>query len=82
LIASQYPMDFAVALARRLELPPDRVPRVAPDLAGSHTTGPIAALEAATISAQLARVRHTLYVTAGAGPTIGAALYLDTRYAA
>lgn len=82
LIASQYPMDFAVALAHRLELAPDRVPRVAPDLAGSHTAGPIAALEAATVSAQLARVRHTLYVTAGAGPTIGAALYLDTRHAA
>lgn len=82
LIASQYPMDFATSLAHRLELPADRVPRVAPDLAGSHTAGPIAALEAATVSAQLARVRHTLYVTAGAGPTIAAALYRDTRAAA
>jgi 3-oxoacyl-[acyl-carrier-protein] synthase-3 len=71
LISSQYPADFATSLARRLELPSDRVPRVAPELERTHTAGPIAALEAADGSA----ARHTLFVTAGAGPTIAAALY-------
>jgi 3-oxoacyl-[acyl-carrier-protein] synthase-3 len=75
LVASQYPVDFATELARRLELPSDRVPRIAPELERTHTAGPIAALEAAIVSGQLARERHTLFVTAGAGPTIAAALY-------
>ena len=75
LIASQYPVDFATELARRLELPSECVPRIAPELARTHTAGPIAALEAAIESGQLERARYTLFVTAGAGPTIAAAVY-------
>lgn len=75
LIASQYPPDFATELARRLELPSDRLPRVAPELERTHTAGPIAALQAAEASGRWATARHTLFVTAGAGPTIAAALY-------
>jgi len=75
LIASQYPADFAAALARRLELPEDRVPRIAPELERTHTAGPIAALEAAYASGRFVAAHHTLFVTAGAGPTIAAALY-------
>lgn len=75
LIASQYPADFATSLARRLELPSDRVPRVAPELERTHTAGPIAALEAADASGQFGAAPYTLFVTAGAGPTIAAALY-------
>ena len=77
LIASQYPDRFATELARRLELPAERAPRVAPELARAHTAGPIAALEAALLAPNLARVRHTLFVTAGAGPTLAAAIYFD-----
>jgi 3-oxoacyl-[acyl-carrier-protein] synthase-3 len=75
LIASQYPTDFATALARRLELPSDRVPRVATALERTHTAGPIAALQAAEASGRWFTAHHTLFVTAGAGPTIAAALY-------
>lgn len=75
LIASQYPRGFAQQVARRLGIADDRIPRVAADLAAAHTAGPIAALEAAIASAQFARAHHTLFVTAGAGVTIGAALY-------
>jgi 3-oxoacyl-[acyl-carrier-protein] synthase-3 len=75
LIASQYPRSFAAGVARGLDLPMDRVPRVRPELAGAHTAGPIAALEAAFTSGQFAHARYTLFVTAGAGITIGVALY-------
>jgi len=75
LIASQYPRTFAVGVARRLGLSIERVPRVRPELALAHTAGPIAALEAAFASGQFARARRTLFVTAGAGITIGVALY-------
>jgi 3-oxoacyl-[acyl-carrier-protein] synthase-3 len=75
LIASQYPHGFGTQVARRLGIPADRVPRVRPELASAHTAGPIAALEASIETKRFARARHTLFVTAGAGLTIGAALY-------
>jgi 3-oxoacyl-[acyl-carrier-protein] synthase-3 len=75
LIGSQYPRTFAASVADRLGLPSPRVPTVADVLAASHTAGPIAAMEAAVASGQLASTRHTLFVTAGAGITIGVALY-------
>lgn len=75
LIASQYPASFASELARDLGIPEARVPRVAPELLRAHTAGPIAALDAASRSGQLARARHTLFVAVGAGITVGAALY-------
>jgi 3-oxoacyl-[acyl-carrier-protein] synthase-3 len=74
-IASQYPRGFGKQVARRLGIAVDRVPLVAPELAAAHTAGPIAALEAAIESNRFARARHTLFVTAGAGITIGAVLY-------
>lgn len=75
LIASQYPRTFPIQLARSLGLPLDRVPRVPRQLEGSHTAGPIGALEAAIDSGAFRRAHHTLFVTAGAGLTIGTALY-------
>ena len=75
LIASQYPAGFADAVARGLGLPEGCAPHVRPELARAHTAGPIAALEAAIDDGRFARARHTLFVTAGAGITIGAALY-------
>ncbi|HEY5951516.1 MAG TPA: 3-oxoacyl-[acyl-carrier-protein] synthase III C-terminal domain-containing protein [Kofleriaceae bacterium] len=75
LIASQYPRAFAPELARRLGLPDDRVPRVRAELASAHTAGPLAALETAFTTGQFMSARNTLFVTAGAGITIGVALY-------
>lgn len=75
LVASQYPARFAGDLARALGIEPARVPSVSAKLERAHTAGPIAALEAAIASGQFARARHTLFVTAGAGITIGAAVY-------
>ncbi len=74
-IASQYPKTFAVDVARAVGIAADRVPAVPPELVGSHTAGPIAALEAAFVSRRLARARNVLFVTCGAGLTVGAALY-------
>jgi 3-oxoacyl-[acyl-carrier-protein] synthase-3 len=75
LIASQYPPGFARDLARELGIGADRVPRVDLERTPSHTAGPIAALEAAMHSGQFWRARHVLFITVGAGLTIGAALY-------
>lgn len=72
LIASQYPRGFASGVAEALGL---RAPRVRPELAAAHTAGPIAALEAAIESGELARAREVLFVSAGAGLTIAVARY-------
>jgi 3-oxoacyl-[acyl-carrier-protein] synthase-3 len=76
LITSQYPSEIAGQLAGRIGIPDDRVPRVRPELAHAHTAGPIAALEVAFASGQFARARRTLFVTVGAGITVGVALYV------
>ena len=75
LIASQYPRHFDLELATRLGIPAKKVPVVPRELVRAHTAGPIAALAAAIQSGAWARARHTLFVTAGAGLTIGVAVY-------
>jgi 3-oxoacyl-[acyl-carrier-protein] synthase-3 len=75
LVGSQYPRGFATEVALGLGIPDERVPKVRKDLAAAHTSGPIAALEAAMQSGQFQAARHVLFVTAGAGITIGVALY-------
>lgn len=75
LVASQYPRHFAERVGDGLGIPATRVPAVAPELAAAHTAGPIAALEAAFDAGTFRRARHVLFVTAGAGITIGVALY-------
>ena len=74
-ITSQYPKTFATGVVRGLGMSMDRLAQVRRELASAHTAGPIAALEAAFASGQFADARHTLFVTAGAGITIGVALY-------
>jgi 3-oxoacyl-[acyl-carrier-protein] synthase III len=74
-IASQYPPHFGIQLADRIGIPGNRVACVPAPLARAHTAGPIAALSSAMRSGAWARARHTLFVTAGAGLTIGVALY-------
>lgn len=75
IVPSQLPERFPDMLVRRLELPADRVARVTAELSGVHTAGPIAALEAAERSGRLAEAKHVLFVTVGAGISVGLALY-------
>ncbi len=75
LVASQYPPGFARDLARELGVPPERVPRVPLERGPTHTAGIMAALESAIDSGLFWRSRTVLFVTAGAGVTVGAALY-------
>jgi len=75
LIANTMPRGFAHEVARGLGIPDDRVPRVRAGLLGAHTAGPLASLEASIASGRFATARHVLFVSAGAGITIGVGLY-------
>jgi 3-oxoacyl-[acyl-carrier-protein] synthase-3 len=75
LVGSQYPRGFAADVASRLGVAAGRVPAVGAALAAAHTAGPLAALEASVASGRFATARTTLFVTAGAGLTVGVALY-------
>jgi 3-oxoacyl-[acyl-carrier-protein] synthase-3 len=75
LVASAYPPGFAESVASALRLEAAFVPPLPPALAGAHTAGPIAALAAALDDGRLDWARNVLFVTAGAGVTIGVALY-------
>ena len=67
--------DFQDPLTARLGVPGDRVAFVTEDLEGTYTTGPIAALQAATKSGRLGEARNILMLAAGAGITVALALY-------
>jgi 3-oxoacyl-[acyl-carrier-protein] synthase III len=67
--------DFLDPLRVRLGVPGDHVAYVTEDLAGTYTTGPIAALQAAIRSGRLGEARNTLMIAAGAGITVSLALY-------
>ncbi|MGZ4331769.1 MAG: 3-oxoacyl-ACP synthase [Solirubrobacteraceae bacterium] len=71
LVATASVPGFAEGLATRLGVPVERVASPADDLAGAHTAAPAVALE----SAGLAASRTALFVSAGAGITVAAALY-------
>ncbi len=75
IVSSQLPGRFPDTLARRLELSRDRIAGVTDELSGIHTAAPIAALEAAERSGRLAEARQLLFVTVGAGISVGLALY-------
>jgi 3-oxoacyl-[acyl-carrier-protein] synthase-3 len=75
LLPSPLPASFPEAIARGLGVPPDRVGRAEQRLARCHTAGPMAALESALRSGLLAQARNALFVTAGAGISVGLALY-------
>jgi 3-oxoacyl-[acyl-carrier-protein] synthase-3 len=75
LIASAYPPRFSRQLAQALGLGPARVPELLRELDGAHTAGPLASLAAAFAGKSFARARNVLFVTAGAGITVAAALY-------
>jgi 3-oxoacyl-[acyl-carrier-protein] synthase-3 len=71
LVATASVPGFADALADRLGVPAARGASPAEGLVGAHTTAPAVALE----SADLATARTALFVSAGAGITVVAALY-------
>ena len=71
LVATASVPGFADGLARRLGVPGERVASPADGLAGAHTAAPAVALQ----SVRLAEARTALFVSAGAGITVVAALY-------
>lgn len=75
LVPSPMPERFPDALADQLDIAAERVARVSDELAGAHTAGPIAAYEAAERAGRLAEAKNVLFVAAGAGISVGAALY-------
>ena len=78
LIPSPCAAGFLDPLRARLGIPGDRVAYTPEDLEGTHTTGPIAALQAAIKSGRLEEAQNTLLVAAGAGITVALALYRQT----
>jgi 3-oxoacyl-[acyl-carrier-protein] synthase-3 len=75
LVPSPTPASFPDDVRQALGVPADRVARVDDRFERVHTAGPIAALEGALRSGRLAEARNVLFVTAGAGITVGLALY-------
>ncbi|HYB22382.1 MAG TPA: hypothetical protein VED41_01195 [Solirubrobacteraceae bacterium] len=71
LLATASVPGFADALARRLGVPAERVAAPAEGLARAHTAAPAVALESVALPA----MRTALFVSAGAGITVAAALY-------
>jgi 3-oxoacyl-[acyl-carrier-protein] synthase-3 len=71
LVATASVPGFANELAKRLGVSGERVASPPDGLAGAHTAAPAVALE----SAQLAAARTALFLSAGAGITVVAALY-------
>ncbi|MGZ5324747.1 MAG: 3-oxoacyl-[acyl-carrier-protein] synthase III C-terminal domain-containing protein [Solirubrobacterales bacterium] len=71
LVATASVAGFADGLAKRLGVSLDRVASPSDDLAGAHTAAPAVALE----SVRLEGGRTALFVSAGAGITVVAALY-------
>ena len=71
LVATASVPCFAGALAKRLGISAGRVASLPGSLAGAHTAAPAVALE----PAELAAARTTMFVSAGAGITVVAALY-------
>lgn len=76
LVTSELPGPFPDALARRLELPGDRVAHVGEDRAGAHTAGVLAAFESAELGGRVAESRQILFVGVGAGIGVGLAHYV------
>jgi 3-oxoacyl-[acyl-carrier-protein] synthase-3 len=74
-VTSQVPADFSTDFAARLGVGAEKEASVAPEFAGAHTAGPLAALDAAVRSGQFAAAKNTLFVLVGAGIAVGVALY-------
>ena len=75
LVTSPGPGELPAELARRLEVPAERLARVDDAFARAHTAGPVAVLDAAMRSGRMDQARNVLLVTVGAGITVATALY-------
>jgi len=75
LVTSQVPLHLGDVLAAALGIDPARVARADESVAGAHTAGPMAALDAAVATGRFDGVRDALFVTVGAGVKVAAALY-------
>jgi len=75
LVASPGPGEFPEELARRLEVPGERLARVDEPFARAHSAGLVAALDAAIRSGRMGEARNVLLVGVGAGITVATALY-------
>lgn len=75
LVPSPTPSGFPDLYAEAVEIPADRVARVDERFERVHTAGPIAAIEGAMRAGRFTDARNVLFVTVGAGITVGLALY-------
>ena len=75
LVPSPTPASFPDDVSQALGVPADRLARVGERFERVHTAGPIAAFESAMRSGRFAEARNVLFVTAGAGISVGLALY-------
>lgn len=78
LIAAHTSRDFPELVAGRLGIPSARVVHASGALENSHTALPIAAIARAQGAGLLSAPAQVLVVTAGAGITVGLALYRET----
>ena len=75
IICSQYPAALPDLLERHLEVPGDKIVRVNELYEGTLTAAPITGIEAAMKSGRFQRARRILFVTVGAGISVGLAIY-------
>lgn len=75
LLPSPTPKGFPDAFAEAVGIPADRVARVDESFGHIHTAGPVAALEGAMRTGQLAAARNVLFANVASGITVGLALY-------
>lgn len=75
IVTSQYPRELPDVLERHLELPGDKIVRVTEPFEGALSAAPLAGLEAALQSGRFQRSRRVLFLTVGAGISVGLALY-------
>lgn len=74
-IPSQIPDNFPDDFRQRMGWPADHVARVTEELGGVHTAGPLAAYAAAERAGWIGSDRTLLFVSVGAGISVGLALY-------
>jgi 3-oxoacyl-[acyl-carrier-protein] synthase-3 len=75
LVASPTPASFPYDVSQALGVPADRTARVDERFERVHTAGPVTALESAMRNGRFAAARNVLFVSVGAGITVGLALY-------
>ena len=75
IICSQYPAALPDLLEQHLEIPGDKIARVNELFESTLTAAPIAGIEAAMRSGRFQKARRILFLTVGAGISVGLAIY-------